>query len=564
MTEGFDAADFGRQFQQFMRAMSRLAPAPPPGPLFDRLERHLGRSPLDMPVVTATFPPHEHANVAIALDALTSARSEPASLIGVRSPGREYAGLGDIVDGAARHQYGLGATALCRHAGRTRRTRHRERTRGESHRARLCRGRQRCHEVTPMSRQILIEIRRSPLLWCAPVLIALELLLVFGRPGEWTTVWSQASARAQWPVLIVGPAVAAVATWSGGRTRRDGMREQLSRAARPAWTVELVRFAVVVLLGLLVYAAAPLAVLAIAAADGAPGRPWPGYLLLGAGTLVTCAAIGHLAGTRFSSRAAPPLAAITTFTALSWLQDDPRFALSVLSGHPQVAFAPAALGVRLALAGAATVAAVAGAAVLGRRAMRSGIRFERRLLAGGGVAALALVAAMPLTGPLRVGRPAPARPVCAGQQPQVCVWPEEQRHLADAVHASRRLAAAAVSAVPLPATLHEEGLTGTGPQSGFWVGYWDRAMVTSMISMVLPARWTCPTMATDQRRAWAENSVMLRTWLAVRVTGDDTLLDRTPPRVRDTVREVLGQDPLQQASWARARYQVVGDKTCAQ
>ncbi|MDG4779326.1 AAA family ATPase [Micromonospora sp. WMMD961] len=109
MTDEFDTADFGRQFQQFMRAMSRLAPAPPPGPLFDRLERHLGRTPLDMPVVTATFPPHEHANVAIALDALTSARSEPVALIGVRSPGREYAGLGDIVDGAARHQYGLGA-----------------------------------------------------------------------------------------------------------------------------------------------------------------------------------------------------------------------------------------------------------------------------------------------------------------------------------------------------------------------------------------------------------------------------------------------------------------------
>ncbi|MEV0002316.1 ATP-binding protein [Micromonospora sp. NPDC050980] len=109
MTDRFDAADFGRQFQQFMRAMSRLAPDPPPGPLFDRLERHLGRSPLDLPVVTAAFPPHEHANVAIALDTLTSARSEPTALIGVRSPGREYAGLGDIVDGAARHQYGLGA-----------------------------------------------------------------------------------------------------------------------------------------------------------------------------------------------------------------------------------------------------------------------------------------------------------------------------------------------------------------------------------------------------------------------------------------------------------------------
>ncbi|MBQ1018400.1 hypothetical protein KBX71_11075 [Micromonospora sp. D93] len=394
--------------------------------------------------------------------------------------------------------------------------------------------------------------------------IALELLLVFGRPGEWTTVWSQASARAQWPVLIMGPALAAVAAWSGGRARRDGMREQVSRAARPAWHIELARFAVVVLLGLLIYAVAPLAVLATAAANGAPGRPWPGYVLLGAGTLVICAAIGHLAGTRFSSRAAPPLVAITTFTALSWLQDDPRFAMSVLSGHPQVALAPSALAVRLALALAATAAAVAGAAVLGRRTMGLDIRFERVLLAGGVVATLALAGAMPVTGPLRVERPAPARPACAGEQPEVCVWPEEQRHLEDAVQTSRRLAAATANAIPLPVTLHEEGLSGTGPQSGFWVGYGERAMATSMISAVLPARWTCDTMAAEQRRAWAENSVMLRTWLAVRVTGDDGILERTPPQVQSRVREVLSREPLQQASWARDRYEVVSDKNCAQ
>jgi hypothetical protein len=105
----FDVGAFGRDFHAFICAMARMAPQTEPSALVQRLERHLGQPPIGLPVVAEGFPPYEHANIQIGIDAYLAAGGRTADLVGVSGGGREYLGLADIVDAAARdRQYGLG------------------------------------------------------------------------------------------------------------------------------------------------------------------------------------------------------------------------------------------------------------------------------------------------------------------------------------------------------------------------------------------------------------------------------------------------------------------------
>jgi cell division protease FtsH len=105
-----DVVAFGHDFQAFMKAMSQIAPPPEPSPLHQRLTRHLGRSPGGLPVVTEDYPPYDHPNVQVALDAYLARPGRTSELIGVSGSAREHFGLADIIEGAAQHhQFGLGA-----------------------------------------------------------------------------------------------------------------------------------------------------------------------------------------------------------------------------------------------------------------------------------------------------------------------------------------------------------------------------------------------------------------------------------------------------------------------
>lgn len=62
-----------------------------------------------------------------------------------------------------------------------------------------------------MIRAFWIELRRSPLRWALPVLIAIELGMLFGRNTDWIGVWPQASAAAQVPVAEMAILLSAAA-----------------------------------------------------------------------------------------------------------------------------------------------------------------------------------------------------------------------------------------------------------------------------------------------------------------------------------------------------------------
>ena len=82
-------------------------PAEPEGEqLVARLEAHLGARPTTMPVVTATWAPHEQADVQLALERWLADRGTPAEVIGTPHPARRHQSLAELVS-MGRHDGGF-------------------------------------------------------------------------------------------------------------------------------------------------------------------------------------------------------------------------------------------------------------------------------------------------------------------------------------------------------------------------------------------------------------------------------------------------------------------------
>jgi hypothetical protein len=64
-----DIAAFARTFARFTAEMHRVAEATMESPVRDVLDRHLGEDASRLPVVAESYPPYDHANVQVALDA---------------------------------------------------------------------------------------------------------------------------------------------------------------------------------------------------------------------------------------------------------------------------------------------------------------------------------------------------------------------------------------------------------------------------------------------------------------------------------------------------------------
>lgn len=76
------SGDFGITFRRLME--QTLAQAPTEEPYFRaRLTEHFGGPPTELPIVTETVPPHNHANVQMALDAYLEGTGRTSALIGV-------------------------------------------------------------------------------------------------------------------------------------------------------------------------------------------------------------------------------------------------------------------------------------------------------------------------------------------------------------------------------------------------------------------------------------------------------------------------------------------------
>ncbi|MFF8659271.1 DUF7224 domain-containing protein [Streptomyces huasconensis] len=376
-----------------------------------------------------------------------------------------------------------------------------------------------------------IELRRSPLLIAVPGLIAVDLLVLFGRFRSWIGVWPEASVAAQLVTLFLGPVLAGVSAWQAGRSSRAGMPEFLLGAARPGWWIEAARLSATLTLGFFAYAIGCLTAAAVSLSDAGPGFLWPSYLVLGASTLIIFASVGHLAGRWWPSPAFTPIVcALGCFISMLSLP----FKFNVLAGSPDTYLRPLPVAVRLLCALALAVLAVTAPPLSRKKAERRIPRREmsrpaRAVAIGSAVLSLAAFAAVPVAGELKVERPASAvTPLCDRADedaPRVCVWPEHRKYLPELTRMAQNLGQitqAADTRIKVPNAFYEFGLQRTDlGDRGFDIAEGHvRTAAIAMADQVFTGSFGRCSPPQGERRAWrAMDNVHL--WLEYQAMGQD-------------------------------------------
>ncbi|MEU5289493.1 ABC transporter permease [Streptomyces sp. CA-278952] len=405
-----------------------------------------------------------------------------------------------------------------------------------------------------------IELRRSPLLTAFPLMLLVDLVVLFGRSRHWIGVWPEATVAAQIVTLFLGPVLAGVSAWQAGRASRAGMSEILLGAARRSWRTEAARLGATLTLGFLAYAIGCLTAAAVSWREAGPGFLWPSYLLLGASTLLMFAAGGHLAGRLWPSAAfTPVICALGGFIVLLGTP----FRFYVLAGPPDVQLSIAPVAARLLLAVAVTILAVAIPAPWSRAGQKAPAkRFLPRHTrpAVFGAIALTVVAllALPAAGELKTERSASAsQMLCAEANmtaPRVCVWPEHRKYLPELNKMAERLGSQDWGKAP--DTFYEYGLRRHQLGDGGFdiaeghvrtaaIAMAHRTFVTS-VGRCRPPR--------EERRVWqAMDNIHL--WLEYQAMGQDPAAADEGlnlvgvDEAQRTAAEVTRKSPSEQQAW---------------
>lgn len=405
-----------------------------------------------------------------------------------------------------------------------------------------------------------IELRRSPLLTAFPVMLLVDLGVLFGRSRHWMGVWPEATVAAQICTLFLGPVLAGVSAWQAGRASRAGMPEVILGAARPSWRIEAARLGATLTLGFLAYAVGCFIAAAVSWREAGPGFLWPSYLLLGATALLMFASVGHLAGRLWPSAAfTPVVCALGGFIVL--LGTPYRF--YVLAGPPDVRLSFAPVAARLLLAVAVTVLAVAVPARFTRTGRKDSSerflpRHTRPVVIGAVVGVLAALLALPAAGKLRTERYASAGEMLCAQAketaPRVCVWAEHRKYLPELSKMAERLGSQTWGKAPH--TFYEYGLRRhrLGDQ-GFDIaeGHVRTAAIAMANQTFVTSVGRCRPPLEEHRVRQAMDNIHL--WLEYRALGQDPAVADKGQRlvgVADAQRaaaEVTRKSPSEQQAW---------------
>ncbi|MFI8386230.1 ABC transporter permease [Streptomyces sp. NPDC085540] len=418
-----------------------------------------------------------------------------------------------------------------------------------------------------------IEVRRSPLLWCLPLLIAVDMAAVFGRSQYWIGVWPQASAAAQIPALFFAPAFSAAAAWAVGRSLRRGIAEQRGAAARPAWHMEAAQFTATVTYGVVVYGLGAAAAAAVSVPDAGPGFLWPSYLLLGISVMIACSAVGHAVGRLARSTvAAPVICGLACFVAVGGAGSPRNLGFYVLSGDPGIEINRVALAVRLALAAALVAAAVCVPALLrrGRTGWAPGTGY-RAVGLGALLAVVTAVGSLPVAGSIRADRAAPKEPLCSNGSPRVCLWPEDRKYLQQTSAMAERLGAIPQDWIRTPDAFYELGVRPDGPETAndFSIvegNLWFAApnMAGSIIQLSLPPR--CEALSPENANKVGTAIAQIEMWLEFRAMGTSetpNVQSDMPPGDLAAAQGATRLPEAGQADWVQQRLNVIHEAPCA-
>jgi hypothetical protein len=410
-----------------------------------------------------------------------------------------------------------------------------------------------------------IELRRSPLRWLLPALLALEVSMLFTRSTEWIGVWPQASAAAQMPVGYLGPLVAAGAAWVAGREWRERATESLAAYSLPHWRRHGLHLLAILVIALVPYGIGIVCAYSASFSSASVGFLWLSYLTLGLCAIALCVAIGYALGVLFKGKSMGPLIAFPLTLFLLSVKYQDEYFLGALSGPVQLRVDSSALFART------TFVVVMCCSVVALAGFRSDAAVNRQELVRRPVflltavtVALAVVGSLigiATTGPLRIERSAPASPLCGGT-PTVCMWPEQQKYHSDAMEMAARLRATASGLLPVPLTFYEGGLrSGPGSESDFTTRFGRWGIAQGFVGALHFGDGCTITAGRDEEYYRARFE--FDQWLTSRTYGASrpAEIHSTMPIDVDAVNAVLAKPVDAQRAWAAERVATMRD-TC--
>ncbi|MEV4999504.1 DUF7224 domain-containing protein [Nocardioides sp. LML1-1-1.1] len=367
---------------------------------------------------------------------------------------------------------------------------------------------------------------------------------------EWIGSWKQALDWGAGSTALVGPVAAGCACLAYARLRSSAMHEVLLQSRHDAlrW---LQPFAAVWALGCAAVLALTLTTTTLASLAGVPAYPqyvWivvPAWLVLGCQTAIG-AAIGWTSGRPWAA----PAAAVLVFLLFLWTVVGPLPALFTTGGAGSLAgavFRPVpAFGRGLLAVGLAWC-------VLALAQRRQAFASPSRVAVGAVAVVLLGVgwAETPDHSDGHYGRVATPAVTCAGDAPEVCVYREIPRPLADLRARTERLARPLLDiGVRLPHRFSQAAEVGSGDGSVFlWAEEESRTRVSdrsALQSLLSPAVCAADFADSPEPLPFEERHLIAR-WIQVR-------LGEVAPDPDDSDARWLAGDPAVQADWVRQTY----------
>ncbi|MER7581235.1 hypothetical protein [Kitasatospora sp. NPDC097691] len=419
----------------------------------------------------------------------------------------------------------------------------------------------------------LVELRRSPLRWWFPLLVALDLATLFGRSRWWIGEWAQTSVQAQIPAFYFAPVLAAAAAWAGGRSARHNFHDQMDSASRPSWQVQAAQLSSTLTYGLSAYLVGVLVAAAVSWPKAGSGFLWPGYLILGAALLVTFASVGHLVGswsrTQFT---APVLVGLGSLVVIAWFGAPTSLGLYVISGEPFRSASQPAVLARSLLALAAFLVAVTFTRRSPLATEGSWPNTARRI--GTAASCLSLVIAgvgLMATKPVQVDRATPGEPLCTSGAPALCLWPDDQKYLSQAGAMSERIRQLPQGMFVIPDAFYEKGLR-SGRQHAFEDFYilegsmWDPAQSLAGSILFASRPKNCPLPDGSRvTKDFVQSNGELMMWLTMRIFGggQPAGMHGGPPEVNlEPIAQLIHQPEQIQLEWAKQRIDKIQHAYC--
>lgn len=415
-------------------------------------------------------------------------------------------------------------------------------------------------------RLLLLEARKSTLLW-ALVPIAVAWAAIAGsRIDTWLGSWPAASTSATTPIVYCGPVIGALCAYESARRGLSGLYDGAKLAPRSRWRGPLAHYLVHLVLAMVPLAVALVYVGARNLSTAPEGFFRADYLAYTFATLVVLATGSYLAGTAVGSKLVGAVAGIAVSLVVVIYADTP------LSGAPHLKVSAGRMGLIAVLAlGLVALTVVYASSATSNRATAPMVR--RPLGAAAGVVAaggLALAHVL-VPSPIQVDRPTPGSPACSDTSPRVCLWPEHASYLSDITPLAERAAEAGDGVLQVPDTFYQYGVRDRDITSSFQImahgpGLWFTAggMASTLINAEVVPNY-CPARDDEAETRRGTLTTELLYWLQSRIYGSEQPSEIQGDEYHAPEARELLQEPEQaQQEWAHATLNEILETPCAE